>query len=363
MAMSGGVDSSVAAALLTQRGYEVVGLFMRTGAHEPAPTDACAPSASPNKTRGCCSAIDAADAERVADRLDIPFHALDFSDDFRRIKDYFADEYSHGRTPNPCVVCNIWLKFGKLWDYAQAVGADYIATGHYARNEQNAVGTFELLRGADPAKDQSYFLFGIDRKMLPHILFPVGDLPKSQVREMAEKLNLGVHQKPDSQEICFVPSGDYVDFLRTHKPDSLGTPGPIVDESGRELGRHSGLASFTIGQRKGLGVAVGEPRYVLSIESRANRVVIGPRELLERIELEAERVNWLVDPEPTGPIRCEVKIRYLHLPAPAWVEPITGDGGRWRAKVTFDVPQSAVTPGQAAVFYQGQRVLGGGWIE
>lgn len=365
VAMSGGVDSSVAAALLTQRGYEVVGLFMRTGAHEPAPTDACAPIAPPSKIRGCCSAIDAADAERVADRLDIPFHALDFSDDFRRIKDYFANEYSRGRTPNPCVVCNTWLKFGKLWDYAQAVGADHIATGHYARIERNAAGAFDLLRGADPAKDQSYFLFGIDRKMLPRILFPVGDLPKHRVRELAAELNLGVHQKPDSQEICFVPSGDYIDFIRSHRPDSLGTPGPIVDESGRELGRHDGLAGFTIGQRKGLGVAVGEPRYVLALEPEANRVVIGPRELLQRTLLVAERVNWLVDEPPTAPIRCEVKIRYLHQPAEAWVEPLAGDGGRGqaRARVTFDAPQSAVTPGQAAVFHQGPRVLGGGWIE
>lgn len=358
LAMSGGVDSSVCAHLLVQQGYEVIGLFMRTGTHEPPAGEACETTSS-KKIRGCCSALDAGDAQRVADRLNLPFYALNFQEDFRRIKDYFADEYFSGRTPNPCVVCNTWLKFGRLWEYAEAVGADYIATGHYAQTKTDPVtGQTQLLRAIDPTKDQSYFLFGLRSDILPKVKFPIGGMHKPQVREIAEKHNLGVHKKPDSQEICFVPSGNYADFLQSHRPDQVEAEGRIVDHTGKELGTHQGISRYTIGQRKGLGIAVGEPRYVLQLQAEQNLVVIGPRELLEQESLEAERVNWLLPQPPTGPIECDVKIRYLHHPTKATVTPMEDD----RVHVAFDVPQAAVTPGQATVFYQGDRVLGGGWI-
>lgn len=353
VAMSGGVDSSASAALLLEEGYEVVGLFMRTGATEPA--DDCETSTAA-KSRGCCSAADAADARRVADRLGIPFYSLNFSDRFREIQDYFVDEYARGRTPNPCVVCNTWLKFGKLWEYAQAVGADGIATGHYARIVKSE-GKTELHTGLDASKDQSYFLFGIASEMLERIVFPVGGLAKADVRRKAEELGLGVAQKPDSQEICFVPTGNYLDFLRRHRPEALGSPGAIVDETGARVATHSGVAQFTIGQRKGLGVALGEPRYVVAIRPESREVVIGPRELLLQSTLEAKSVNWLAE-IPVEPMECEVKIRHLHRAAAATVHPIGAD----RARVVFAEAQSAVTPGQAAVFYRGTRVLGGGWI-
>lgn len=353
LAMSGGVDSSVCAAMLVEEGYDVVGLFMRTGAHEPA--DACE-TEPVRKTKGCCSAVDAGDAQRVADRLDIPFYALNFKEDFDRIKDYFADEYLRGRTPNPCVVCNTWLKFGKLWEYAEAVGAEWIATGHYAQTVRES-GRAELHRGSDPTKDQSYFLFGLRRSILERVIFPIGAMEKKDVRAIAERMGLGVAQKPDSQEICFVPTGDYQHFLAEHRPGVVDAPGEVVDVDGKVLGQHGGISRFTIGQRKGLGIALGEPRYVLELAPAENRVVIGPMELLQRSEMEVERTNWLVDP-PDHPLEGEVKIRYLHRAAPAVIEPL--DDGR--AKVMFREKQSAITPGQAAVFYSGSRVLGGGWI-
>lgn len=354
LAMSGGVDSSVAAHLLVEAGYDVVGLFMRTGVH------ASEEDQPQRKTRGCCSAIDAADAQRVADRLDIPFYALNFQEDFGRIKDYFADEYARGRTPNPCVVCNTWLKFGKLWDYAEAINADYIATGHYAQvvlgsTDEKEV---ELHRGADPSKDQSYFLFGIRQDLLRRLLFPIGAMQKSDVREIASRMDLGVHTKPDSQEICFVPTGNYQDFLREHRPEALGVPGRMVDTEGQEVGTHKGLGAYTIGQRKGLG-AFGSPRFVVDLDPTENLVVIGVREQLQESALHAERVNWLTPQIPTAPVRCQAKIRYLHPGTAATVTPLEGG----RARVELDEPQSAITPGQAVVFYDQSRVLGGGWIE
>jgi tRNA-specific 2-thiouridylase len=325
---------------------------MRTGAHDNAP-------AATSKIRGCCSAIDAADARRVADKLGIPFYSLNFSEEFGRIKDYFADEYLRGRTPNPCVVCNTWLKFGKLWEYAESVDADFIATGHYAqiqagRNEQPG-----LFRGADLAKDQSYFLFGIRADLLGRMLMPIGHLEKSQVRQLAQDYQLPLAQKPDSQEICFVPSGDYQDFLERHRPDRQEPKGELVDTAGQKLGEHAGLSHYTIGQRKGLGLAFGEPRYVVELRPQSNQVVIGPRELLARPVLEAERVNWLTQPTPTEPIEVKVKIRYLHQPADATVIP----GPDGQVRVEFREPQQAVTPGQAVVFYDGSQVLGGAWIK
>ncbi len=355
LAMSGGVDSSVCARLLRDEGYEVVGVFMRTGAAVEA--ESCAIDAKPNRIRGCCGARDAADAQRVADLLDIPFHALDFSADFDRIKDYFADEYLAARTPNPCAVCNIWLKFGKLVEFADAVGAELIATGHYARIRRDDAGRAELLRGRDGHKDQTYFLFGLRREILDRVLFPIGEFEKPAVRALAEAHGLAVANKPDSQEVCFVPDGDHARFVRERRP-AMSLAGAIADETGKVVGTHDGIARYTIGQRKGLGVALGSPRYVVELDAAANRVVIGPQELLRRAEFAADRVNWLIDP-PDEPLRCEVKIRYLAPAAPATVLRLPGD----RVQVAFDAPQSAIAPGQAAVFYAGEKTLGGGWIQ
>jgi tRNA-specific 2-thiouridylase len=393
LAMSGGVDSSAAAVLLQEQGYEVIGLFMRSGAtDEPTCStglDLTLPvvNAKSNK-QGCCSASDAADARRVADRLDIPFHALNFQDAFGRIKDYFADEYLAGRTPNPCVMCNNWLKFGKLWDFAQKVGAEYIASGHYARLEQaaqspkldgagdssdlpsasnatsakatiaNTTSTIgpAIYRGRDGGKDQSYVLFGIDRAILDRVIFPVGDFDKPDVRAKAQQSGLRVHDKADSQEICFIPDNDYAGFIERYRGKQQ-TAGEIVDTVGTVLGRHEGYERYTVGQRKGLGLAFGEPRYVVRLEPETRRVVIGTREELGCHTLEGDRVNWLIDSVPSR-FRCEAQIRYGHRAAPAEVE-LTADD---RFKVTFDEPQFAAAPGQAVVLYDGDRVLGGGWI-
>ncbi len=348
LAMSGGVDSSVAAYLLRRQGYDVVGLFMRTGVHG-------ADDGRADHKKGCCSAVDAADARRVADRLDVPFYALDFEADFNRVIDYFADEYLAGRTPNPCVVCNSWLKFGRLWEYGQRLQADFIATGHYACVVEHE-GTFQLHRGADPDKDQSYVLYGLEREILSRLLFPIGGYRKEEVRALAREAGLGVADKPDSVEICFVPGGDHAALIRERRP-GLATAGHIVDTAGNVLGNHDGFERFTIGQRKGLGVAMGERRFVLRIVPGENDVVVGDREELLATGLRAVRINWLIDP-PDGPLSCQIKIRYRHNPAPGRVV-VTPDG----ASVTFDEPQSAVTPGQAVVFYDGSQVLGGGWIE
>jgi tRNA-specific 2-thiouridylase len=340
----------VAAYLLKQQGYEVIGLFMRTGVHG-------ADDEIPSHKKGCCSALDAGDARRVADQLDLPFYALDFEQDFDRIIDYFADEYLAGRTPNPCVVCNNWLKFGKLWSYGKQLEADFIATGHYARIVTRAGGP-ELHRAADPGKDQSYVLFGLRRSILPHLLFPIGGFRKEQVRQLAREAGLSVHAKPDSVEICFVPDGNHGALIRRRRP-GLATAGAIMDTAGNVLTPHDGIENFTVGQRKGLGFAAGRRRYVLEIVPSENVVVVGDREELLAPGLIASRVNWLVEEPPTEPLRCTAKIRYRHTAAAATVTALP-DGG---ARVDFAEPQSAVTPGQAVVFYDGVRVLGGGWIE
>jgi tRNA-specific 2-thiouridylase len=383
LAMSGGVDSSAAAVLLKQQGYEVIGLFMRSGATEetvcrvessPAslvPSRSAADGAATatnsvtlptlpilgvkaNK-QGCCSASDAADARRVADVLDIPFHALNFADAFGRIKDYFVDEYLAGRTPNPCVMCNNWLKFGKLWDFAERVGADRIATGHYARIETRD-GHPALLRGRDRSKDQSYVLAGINRLILDRILFPVGDFNKPEIRDLAAQAGLRVATKPDSQEICFIPDNDYVGFLERYRgrPDMSGE---FVDSQGKVLGRHSGYDQFTIGQRRGLGITFGEPRFVLRIDAETKRVVLGTYEELACHQLEADGLSWLVDQLPDE-FECLAQIRYQHTAASAKVQRMSAD----RVRVTFAIPQYGIAPGQALVLYDGERVLGGGWI-
>lgn len=354
LAMSGGVDSSVAAYLLKQQGHDVVGLFMRTGVHGPEEPEAF------DRKKGCCSAVDAGDARCVADRLDIPFHALDFEEDFGRIMDYFVDEYVHGRTPNPCVVCNTWLKFGKLWSYGKQLDADFVGTGHYARIV-HVDGTAQLHRGLDPDKDQSYVLQGMRRSLLPRLLFPIGELRKDQVRDIARRAGLPVAQKPDSVEICFVPDNDHAGFIHRRRPD-LDTSGPIVDRAGNVLAQHGGIEHFTIGQRKGLGFGSSGRRYVLDILPESRAVVIGEREELLSTTLLASRVNWLIDP-PTGSLGCDVKIRYRHQPAPGVVHVLGPPDDASAVRVEFAQPQSAVTPGQAVVFYAGTRVLGGGWIE
>ncbi len=349
LAMSGGVDSSVAAHLLKEQGHEVIGLFMRTGVHGPSDD-------GHDRKKGCCSALDAGDARRVADRLDIPFYALDFEADFGRIMDYFVDEYLVGRTPNPCVVCNTWLKFGKLWAYGKQLQADYVATGHYAQVAARN-GQPQLHRGADPGKDQSYVLFGLRLSILPHLLFPIGGYRKDQVRALARQMGLSVADKPDSVEICFVPDNDHAGFIRRRRPE-LTTSGRFLDKAGNVLAHHDGYDQFTIGQRKRLNYAAGARRYVLDIIPETHDVILGNREDLLSPGLIASHVNWLIEPA-TGSLRCQAKIRYRHTAAPATVHPLA-DGG---ARVHFDEPQSAVTPGQVVVFYDADRVLGGGWIE
>jgi len=386
VAMSGGVDSSVAACLLAEQGYEVIGLFMRVGnaegtearrhegtkgMDEESGSRGLKPAARSHQ--GCCSAADAGDARFVAGMLGVPFYALNFEKDFDAIIGYFADEYARGRTPNPCVMCNDKLKFGRLFEYADAVGAKYVATGHYARIDRSN-GSARLLRGVDRKKDQSYVLFGLRREVLDRILFPIGDLTKGEVRRLAAKYNLPNQDKPDSVEICFVPDRNYARVVRDRRPDAF-EEGEVVDTAGNVIGKHEGVANYTIGQRRGLRIAAGKPIYVTQLDVLNNRVVMGGGDELLSEGLTADRVNLLSDssspcPHP-GPLprgegdplprefRALVKIRYLHEAVPATVELLP----EARARVVFDQPQRAVTPGQAVVFYDGDLVLGGAWIE
>ncbi len=364
LAMSGGVDSSVAAHLLRSAGHEVIGLFMRHG-HQVQTCDTSAGGATnsleivepSSHKQGCCTASDARDARRVAERLDIPFYAVNFDEPFTRIMDYFADEYAHGRTPNPCVMCNSWLKFGKLVEYADQVGAEFVATGHYARiSPGGEFGEVGLLAGLDGSKDQSYVLFGVDRCVLPRMLLPVGGYEKPAIRRLAAEIGLGVADKKDSQEICFIPDHDHAGFVRKWRPDSRA--GEIVTTSGEVVGRHAGIEGFTVGQRKGLGVAMGAPRYVVRVEPDSRQVVIGEEHELDRREFMAQDANWLIDP-PERPLECEVKVRYRSAAVQALVEPLSAD----RFAVRLATPRRGIAPGQAAVCYRGDRVLGGGWIE
>ena len=373
LAMSGGVDSSVAAHLLLEQGHDVIGVFMRHGHESPVACEKSdsLPDALPivnldNKPgrldhkQGCCTAADAEDARRVADRLAIPFYALNLDQEFRQIIDYFVEEYTAGRTPNPCVQCNNWIKFGKLFDYADSVGAEYVATGHYARLEENGSLEPALLRGRDTAKDQSYVLFGIQRAFLSRMMLPVGGYEKPEIRRIAAGLGMNVAEKKDSQEICFVTQGRYDEFVRgQRKVDGGGvdTSGELVMTDGSVVGTHRGIEGFTVGQRKGLGVALGEPKFVVRIEPETRRVVLGDREELGRTGLTASGTNWLVDVEKV-PKKCQVQIRYNAAPVAATVELLSGD----RLRVDFEQPQYGVAPGQAVVCYDGDRTLGGGWI-
>jgi tRNA-specific 2-thiouridylase len=355
LAMSGGVDSSASAVLLKEQGYEVIGLFMRTGAHS---AEVARADTRPDNKKGCCSAIDAGDARRVADKLDIPFYALDFEREFEHIIDYFADEYLAGRTPNPCVVCNNWLKFGKLWTFGKQLDADFIATGHYARIVKGEDGLPQLHRGVDAEKDQAYVLHGIRRSILPHLLFPVGGYHKHEIRDIARRAGLSVADKPDSVEICFVPDGDHARLIRERRP-TRATAGNVVDPDGNVLGEHDGYERFTIGQRKGLGIATDRKRFVLEIVPESNTVVLGDRVDLLSSALIASKINWLIDPPSSEMLACTAKIRYRHSAAPATVSTLPDRC----ARVEFAEPQSAITPGQAVVFYRGNQVLGGGWID
>jgi tRNA-specific 2-thiouridylase len=282
--------------------------------------------------QGCCTASDAEDARRVADRLDIPFYALNLQQEFGRIIDYFVDEYTAGRTPNPCVMCNNWIKFGRLFDYADSVGAQFVATGHYARLEATAGDVPALVRGHDDSKDQSYVLFGIQRHYLARMLLPVGGFEKTEIRRVAAEIGLRVADKRDSQEICFVTSGKHDEFVRRHR-GSDNTAGEVVTTDGTVVGTHPGIERFTIGQRKGLKIAMGEPRYVVRIEPETRRVVIGDKHDLARAELTAARTNWLVDP-PDGRFECLAQIRYNSAAVAARAEALPDD----RLHVVFDQP-------------------------
>lgn len=361
--MSGGVDSSAAAVLLQRQGYDVVGVFMRHG--EESAESCKLEDGSPNPLlpilqgrtdhkQGCCSASDAMDARRVADKLDIPFYALDMQADFSRIVDYFVDEYTHGRTPNPCVQCNNWIKFGRLFDYADSVGAEFVATGHYARLEDRD-GEIALLRGVDSSKDQSYVLAGIDRRYLKRMLLPIGNYLKPDIRVLAGEAGLRVADKRDSQEICFVTSGKHQLFVRARS--KVSTAGNFVDTSGRVLGQHEGIEAFTIGQRKGLGIALGEPAFVVRIDPQTHDVVLGTRDDLLSPQLTASGVNWLVD-TPTAPFEGLAQIRYNSSAVPARIAPLECQ----QFQVDFQEPASGVAPGQLCVAFEGDRVLGGGWI-
>ncbi len=342
VAMSGGVDSSVAALLLQQQGHEVVGVFMRNGVSGKGGAS----------EKSCCSASDARDAAVVAERLHMPFYAMDYSREFAELMDHFAAEYRSGRTPNPCVLCNTDLKFGHLLQLAQDLGADAVATGHYARTE---VG--RLLRPVDRDKDQTYYLFGVDRAALPRMLFPLGGMPKAEVRAIAERAGLPTARKLESMEICFVTSGDYRDVVRSR--GGTGRAGRFVDASGRELGRHDGVDGFTIGQRRGLP-ALGAPHYVGHIDAVSGDVVLVPREGLARQQALVRGLNWLVaEPAAGTAVRAQVQVRARSTAAPATI--VVQDDGV--AALAFDAPVDAVTPGQAAVFYDGDVVLGGGWID
>jgi tRNA-specific 2-thiouridylase len=371
VAMSGGVDSSVAAALLKRDGYEVMGCFMRLGSPKgvEAPVESCSTEAATTAKhkQGCCSVLDAADARRVAGLLDIPFYVLNFEDDFGKVIDYFTKEYNSGRTPNPCVRCNDWLKFGKLADYAKAVGADYVASGHYARmGTDPATGKRILMRGVDHKKDQSYVLFGMTREAMDHTLLPIGEMEKPEVRQLAEDFKLPTFNKPDSQEICFVPNQDYAGLLKRRSPESF-KEGELVTTDGQVVGKHEGHQHFTIGQRKGLGVALGYPIYVVDIDPATRRVTLGDKESLLHGGLMARQINLLSAALSVGSERrVWAKIRYNHEPQRGHLK-VTGTD---EIEVRFDEAQSAITPGQAVVCYEekedgncGDVVLAGGWIE
>jgi tRNA-uridine 2-sulfurtransferase len=360
VAMSGGVDSSTVAAMLRADGHNVIGLTMQLWNQRRLAGHAGMPESVQGR---CCSLDDVYDARRVAETIGIPYYVVNHEDRFEQdVVRPFVQEYLSGRTPIPCSLCNNHLKFDQLLTVAQQIGADAVATGHYARVKfDDECGRWLLKRPADESKDQTYFLFGLTQEQLSRTLFPLGGMKKSEVRELARKHGLALAEKPDSQEICFVPGGDYKNFLDAYlaeQGESLpDTAGELVTTDGRVIGEHSGIHNFTVGQRKGLGVATGSPLYVLQIRGDSRQVVVGDAENLYSRTLRARRVNLISVDDLREPMRVGVKIRHRHEPAPAIIEKIGED-----VQVVFDEPQRAITPGQAAVFYHGDVVVGGGWI-
>ncbi|MBI5934614.1 MAG: tRNA 2-thiouridine(34) synthase MnmA [Chloroflexi bacterium] len=349
VAMSGGVDSSVAAALLKQQGYDVVGMMLRLWS-APGKED----------SNRCCTPDSMAQARRVAAKLDIPFYVVDAKNVFREtVVQYFLDGYARGETPNPCLMCNRQIRWTFLLDHALALGAEFMATGHYARIRNSEFGIRNLLRAVDESKDQSYVLHVLTQEKLQRALFPVGEYPKPEIRKIAESFGLPTASRADSQDLCFLAGEDYRNFLQRNAPQ-LNQPGEIIRTDGKVLGQHNGLASYTIGQRKGLGVASPVPLYVITKHATHNTLVVGTQDELGFSELTARDVNWISGEAPPAAFRAMVKIRYTAKPVPAEVTPLAGGA---RAHVRFDAPARDVTAGQAAVFYVGEEVLGGGIIE
>ncbi|MER3431315.1 MAG: tRNA 2-thiouridine(34) synthase MnmA [Blastocatellia bacterium] len=362
VAMSGGVDSSAAAAILKEQGHDLVGFTMQLW--DPRRNISVDESGDPLPSR-CCSLDDVYDARRVAASLGIPFYVLNLERDFERdVVEPFVNAYLTGETPIPCVACNSRLKFAALDRIAESLGCDKVATGHYARiGYSETTGRWQLFRGRNYWKDQSYFLWELTQEQLSRAMFPLGDMDKETVRKISRKAGLVTAGKPESQEICFVPDGKYAEFIDRYlahegRGDEVPTGGAIVTTDGTVVGRHSGIHRYTIGQRRGLGIANEKPLYVVKIERSKNRIVVGDASWLEATEFEARGVNWIAFNNPEPPIRAEVKIRYRHDPASATIFPLAGG----KARISFDTPQRAITPGQAAIFYRGDEVLGGGWI-
>ena len=362
VAMSGGVDSSSAAALLKEQGHELVGFTMqlwnqRRGINVDENGDSL-----PSR---CCSLDDVYDARRVAESLGFPFYVLNLEQEFEKsVVEPFVQSYLDGETPIPCVACNSRLKFASLDKLAQSLGCDKVATGHFARVEYDETANcYRLFRGRNHWKDQSYFLWELTQDQLSRAFFPLGEMLKSEVRDIARDANLYVAEKQESQEICFVPDGKYSEFIdrylaHENRSDELPEAGEIVNAKGEKIGEHSGIHRYTIGQRRGLGIAHEKPLYVVQIERAKNQIVAGEKEELDALEFTAKGVNWVAFDEPTEPVRASVKVRYRHEPAPATIYALPEN----RARIVFDEPQAAITPGQATVFYNGEEVVGGGWI-